>query len=370
MVAYDNLGNKTPTAQVNFNLKDGLPETAIACNGAACSADWQKGPVEVSLSATNSGTGGLGATRYTLDGSDPTTSSAEYTGPFTLTESKTVKFRTWDTTGAAESVKTQELKLDAVAPAGAITSPADNANLLRAQATTVKVDASDAGSGVTDVELLIDGDWFAASASTSSPYDITIPADALALGQHKLKAVITDALGNRSSSAITTINAKDGLPETAIACDGAACPADFVKGPVSVSLTATDGGGGLGATRYTLDGSDPDTSSQEYTGPFTLTDTTTVKFRTFDTSGAAESVKSHTIKLDATAPTAQLTSPTEGGNLRRRRARERECVRRGRRPRGRRAVPRRRLRGDLAARPARPTSSRSPRARSRSARTG
>src|SRR6185503_19419234 len=96
------------------------------------------------------------------------------------------------------------------------------------------------------------------------------------------------------------------------ACDGGACPTGFVQGPISVSFAATDGGGGLGATRYTLDGSDPTPSSPSYSSPFTLTDTTTVKFRSYDLSGNAEPVRTQTIKLDATSPTAQITAPTDG----------------------------------------------------------
>ena len=315
VMAYDNLGNVTTTPQVTFSLKDGLPETSIACNSAACSPDWQKGPVSVSLSAVNTGTGGIGATRYTLDGTDPGTSSPQYTAPFTLTDSTTVKFRTWDTTGTAETVKTQALKIDAVAPTAQISAPADNGDLLRTEATTVKVDASDAGSGVNEVDLLVDGDDFASSSSTSSPYEVTIPANALPLGKHTLKAVVLDALGNRTSSAPVTVNAKDGLPETTIACDGAACPTDFVKGPVSVSLTAANGGGGLGATRFTLDGTDPDTSSPIYTAPFTLSTSTTVKFRTWDTTGAAETVKTQALKVDAVGPTAQITAPADNADV-------------------------------------------------------
>ena len=84
---------------------------------------------------------------------------------------------------------------------------------------------------------------------------------------------------------------------------------------MQVTLAATDGGGGLGATRYTLDGSDPSESSPEYNGPFTVTGTTTVKFRSWDTAGNAESVNAQLIKLDATAPTASISSPADGAGL-------------------------------------------------------
>ena len=97
-----------------------------------------------------------------------------------------------------------------------------------------------------------------------------------------------------------TVTVRDGLPTTAISCDGGACAAGFVKGPVSVALSATDGGGGLGATRYTLDGSDPSDTSPQFTAPLTLTDTTTVKFRSWDAAGNAEAVQTQALKIDGT----------------------------------------------------------------------
>ena len=56
-------------------------------------------------------------------------------------------------------MQTQALKIDAVAPTAQITSPADDATCCRGD-VTVKVDASDAGSGVSEVDLLVDGDYF------------------------------------------------------------------------------------------------------------------------------------------------------------------------------------------------------------------
>ena len=122
---------------------------------------------------------------------------------------------------------------------------------------TINVDATDAGSGMSDVELLLDGDWKAYTAT--APYKFTLPASELGLGAHRIKVVATDNLGNRTTTPQVNFHLKDGLPETTIACGGAACTTDWVKGPVSVSLSAADGGAGLGATRYTLDGSDPTT---------------------------------------------------------------------------------------------------------------
>src|SRR5207237_4578730 len=56
--------------------------------------------------------------------------------------------------------------------------------------------------------------------------------------------------------------------------------------------------------RYTTDGSDPTSGGTVYSGPFALSDTTTVKFAAVDEVGNVESVRSWTIQLDSTPPDA------------------------------------------------------------------
>ena len=51
------------------------------------------------------------------------------------------------------------------------------------------------------------------SRSSSSPYEFTLPAGTLPLGTHRLKALVTDALGNRDLDRSVTITVKDGLPD-------------------------------------------------------------------------------------------------------------------------------------------------------------
>ncbi len=61
--------------------------------------------------------------------------------------------------------------------------------------------------------------------------------------------------------------------------------------PPSVSLECNDGtGGGCAATYYTMDGSDPTERSLLFTDPITLSETTTLKFRSVDVAGNLEAV--------------------------------------------------------------------------------
>ena len=84
------------------------PTTSIACNGTTCQSGFYNAGVPVTLTASdNTGGSGVKATYYTTDGSTPTTSSTQYTTPFTLASSSTVRFFSVDNAGNAEAVKAQ-----------------------------------------------------------------------------------------------------------------------------------------------------------------------------------------------------------------------------------------------------------------------
>ena len=73
---------------------------------------------------------------------------------------------------------------------------------------------------------------------------------------------------------------------------------------VTLSLSATDtGGSDLKEICYTTNGTDPSASSQLYTGPLTLSSTTTVKYRAYDNAGNAEAIKTFQANIDKTNPT-------------------------------------------------------------------
>ena len=89
-------------------------------------------------------------------------------------------------------------------------------------------------------------------------------------------------------------------PVTSIACNSAACTSGAYTAPVTVALTATDNGGsGVAATSYTTNGSDPTTTSTLYSAPFTVTATTTVKYRSWDASNNSEATKTQLVTISS-----------------------------------------------------------------------
>jgi hypothetical protein len=91
--------------------------------------------------------------------------------------------------------------------------------------------------------------------------------------------------------------------------------AGWYAAPVDVSLSATDAESGVDVIRYTVDGLDPTASSPSYSGPFTVSTTTTVNYRAWDTAGNVEATKTQRIQMDTVAPTVVITSPANGATV-------------------------------------------------------
>jgi peptidoglycan/xylan/chitin deacetylase (PgdA/CDA1 family) len=290
------------------------PTSSISCGGATCSSGWYGGPVSVSLSATDSGSG-VSVIRYTTDGSDPTVSSAAYSGPFSVSGTSTVKYRAWDNAGNVESTKSQLVQVDTQAPSSSIACNGSSCSGdPYASPVTVTLSATDSGSGVSVIRYTTDGsDPTVSSAAYSGPFSVS--------GTSTVKYRAWDAAGNveaiNSQLVQVTTQAPDTEPPTSsIACNLATCSAGWYTGPVEVTLAAADGGSGVAAIRYTLDGSDPTEASPAYAGPFTVSVTTNVKYRAWDNAGNVEAAKSQLVRIDLVAPTVAITSPAEGATVR------------------------------------------------------
>lgn len=177
----------------------------------------------------------------------------------------------------------------------------------------ISLAATDTGSGVAAIRYTTDGsDPTISSTLYSGPFSVSTTT--------AVKYRAWDVAGNVEATntqliAVDTAPADTTPPTSTIACNGAICSSGWYTPPVTVSLSATDPDDGVAAIRYTTDGSDPTTSSQLYVGAFTVTTTTTVKYRAWDVAGNAEATKSQLIQVDTFAPTVSITSPASGATL-------------------------------------------------------
>jgi hypothetical protein len=157
--------------------------------------------VSVTLSAVDSGSG-VTAIRYTIDGSEPSTSSPVYSAPFTVSATATVKYRAWDNAGNIEVTKSQLIQIDVTAPQVTLTNPANGqtvSGVVRLTAT-----ATDGDSGVARVDFYVDGKL--EGTSTSAPYRVNWNTKKLAKGSHTIYVVAFDRAGNsRATSPISIV---------------------------------------------------------------------------------------------------------------------------------------------------------------------
>jgi len=81
----------------------------------------------------------------------------------------------------------------------------------------------------------------------------------------------------------------------------------------SVTLTCNDGSGvGCDKTYYTTDGTDPTTSSTQYSGAISIPSTTTLKFFSTDLNANPETFQTKTYTIDALAPTGESFTINSG----------------------------------------------------------
>ena len=295
------------------------PLSTIGCDGAPCGSDAYSQPVEVSLSATDSGGSGVEAIRYTTDGSTPTLASAVYPGPFMVTQTATIKYRAWDNAGNAEGTKTQQIAIagsssDTTPPVSSITCDgtactADSYN----SAVQVALGATDDSSGVATIRFTTDGsDPTLASSEYSIAFTISETTTV------KYRAWDNEGNAESTNSQQITIAVAGGdttPPVSSITCNGTPCASSWYTAAVNVALSALDDASGVATIRYTTDGTEPTLASPAYSGPFTVSQTTTVRYRAWDVAGNAEQTNTQSMQIDATPPAVAVISPIDGATV-------------------------------------------------------
>jgi len=199
-------------------------------------------------------------------------------------------------------------------PTVSITYPGDGATV--SGTVVVTADASDDNS-VTQVEFFVDDSTidvdFDGSDGWSTSWDTTTVSD----GSYKVTATATDDVLQTSSDSINvTVDNEDDAPTVTITS-----PADAatVSGTIDVTADATDDKG-VTKAEFFVDGTTKigEATTAPYAiswdtatvvdGPHTITATAT------DTIGQTAS-DSISVTVDNTAPTVNITSPTEGATV-------------------------------------------------------
>ena len=99
------------------------------------------------------------------------------------------------------------------------------------------------------------------------------------------------------------------MPDTVAPSTTASAPAGWVRGPASVSLSATDTHTWVAGTRYRVNGAAVST----YTAPVSVSaeGTNTIEYASVDGAGNNEATSTVTVRVDNTAPVSTDDAPTE-----------------------------------------------------------
>jgi len=238
-------------------------------------------PFNLTISANEPGS----TIKYTVDGSDPTSSATAITfaSPISIGATTTVKFFARDAAGNAEAVKSATYVIHTADLTVNTFSINGGAKYSRTPDVTLNISASDS-EGVRFMRFSNDG----VNYSADEPYSANPKSWTLTAGDGVKTVFVrfTDGSGRLYDPAAAQITLDTTAPATTITPP----PGVFINS-VNLDLSTNEPGS---TVKYTLDGSDPATSASAatYTAPVTIDSTTTVKYFAKDAAGNIEAVSS------------------------------------------------------------------------------
>jgi O-glycosyl hydrolase len=229
---------------------------------------------------------------YTLDGSTPTTASARYAAPLTVSTTTTIKAIATATNYTTSAVGTGTFTINLPAAATPTFSPA--AGTYTSAQTVSILDATTSAA----IYYTLDG---STPTTASAHYTIPIPVSST----ETINAIATATGYSQSAvgSGTFTIN----LP--AAATPTFSVTAGTFTSTQMVSLSDTTTGA---AIYYTLDGSTPTTSSAKYTAAISVASTETIKAIATATGYSQSAVASATYTINLAPAATPTFSPAPG----------------------------------------------------------
>jgi chitodextrinase len=221
-----------------------------------------------------------------------------------------------DILGSLSATAGSTFVIDTTPPTVSLTAPSAGTTIALGSSTTISSSASDSQSGVSKVEIYIDGSL--KSTLTASPYNYSWDATGLSLGAHTIQAKATDGFSNTGSSTMVTVNIADqGTPTISIVSPTAA---SFVNGNVMVNASATDNVGVAGV-QFKLDG--VNLGSEVTASPYVINWNTSgasngahsLTAVARDASGNTKTSAAVSVTVDNAAPSVSISSPASGSTV-------------------------------------------------------
>ncbi len=205
------LSNNRASATVPFIA---TPRTVATVTGQAGENGWLLEPATVTLTPSDGSPAPYSATHYQIDGGAVET----YAGPFALSEPGAHELRYWsvDQAGNTEPERTIDVKVDLSGPSASWINPrpgnihvADQrisgpmGQAVVAGIVEVAIQATDVGSGVSEVILTVDGEPRAAASKVGAArFEALWDSSGTSVGDHMLGYIVRDEAGRQTTGQI------------------------------------------------------------------------------------------------------------------------------------------------------------------------
>ena len=301
---YDGVGNRLEiTAQLQSSDITPPATTASPSGGVFNTSQ------SVSL-ACSDGPGGSGCDRifYTTDGTTPTTSSAVYTIPISVTATTTVKFFAKDRDGNTETVKSETYTMDKTPPTGSITINS-GATFTISSNVALTLTCNDA-NGCAQMQFSNDSSTYSTPEAYAGTKAWTVPSGN---GGKAVYVKFRDSAGNWSPSYQSVITLDTTPPTGRLSINAGTAATNGTT--VSLYYSCSD----VGSYCYLMSFSNDDLTyctPQYLSSPYNWTlssgdGTKTVYAKYRDVAGNWSSTYSNTILLDTVLPST-TASPIGG----------------------------------------------------------
>lgn len=299
--SVDAAGNTEARRTLSVGIDASAPSTQFSAAGNQGGGGWFRGPgagpVQVTLSASDNLSGSAG-TFYQIDGGPVQT----YAGAFAVSGEGRHQVSYWsvDRAGNAEAPHSAPVNIDATGATvqSNASGPAGN-SVYFGGPVQITLTGADNLSGVAGVFYRVDE---GPVQTYSAPF--AVAGD----GTHPVDFWATDVAGNTSNTFTYRIMIRIDAtaPSTQAAPSGTAGDNGWYRGPVQVTLAASDALSGVRSSYFYLDGG----ATQLYGAPFTVAGdgVRTLRFWSTDQANNAEAQQSLVLRIDNGAPAISVAA--------------------------------------------------------------
>jgi outer membrane protein assembly factor BamB len=302
--SVDVAGNSEPQQSITVNIDKTAPATVAAISGSSFEGGWYRDPAQVTLTATDS-LNSVATTYYVVDGGPPQL----YSNPINISGNGNHTFAYWsiDAVGNIEPPQLMTIKVDGSAPNTlfAMNGLSGENGWYVSPSVEIALVAFDEHVGLANTFYVVDG----GPVQTFAGGSFMLTGN----GEHSISFWSVDKAGNEETHQSRTVKIDNVGPTTQNSVTGPVGNGTYYKGPIQMSLSASDNASGVRDIYYRIDGG----QVQTYTAPFTVfgDGTHPVDFWSFDVAGNNTNAYTVMIRIDATAPTTfAALSGSEGPN--------------------------------------------------------